>query len=33
MATVFWDAHGIILIDYLKKEKKTMNGEYYGNLL
>ena len=32
MASVFWDARGIIFIDYLQKEK-TMNGEYYANLL
>ena len=32
MATVFWDAKGIIFIDYLAKGK-TINGEYYANLL
>lgn len=32
MATVFWDARGIIHIDYLQKGK-TINGEYYANLL
>ncbi|XP_022822885.1 histone-lysine N-methyltransferase SETMAR-like [Spodoptera litura] len=32
MATVFWDARGIIHIDYLQKGK-TINGEYYSNLL
>ena len=32
MATVFWDARGIIFIDYLQKGK-TVNGEYYANLL
>lgn len=32
MASVFWDAHGILLIDYLPKGK-TINGEYYSNLL
>ena len=32
MASVFWDAKGIVLIDYLQKGK-TINGEYYGNLL
>ena len=32
MATVFWDARGIIHIDYLQKGK-TINGEYYPNLL
>lgn len=32
MASVFWDAHGIILIDYLEKGK-TINSEYYSSLL
>lgn len=32
MATVFWDARGIIFIDYLQKGK-TINGEYYAALL
>lgn len=32
MATVFWDAHGIILIDYLKKGK-SITGQYYVALL
>jgi len=32
MASVFWDARGIIFIDYLQKGK-TINGEYYANLL
>ena len=32
MASVFWNAHGIIFIDYLQKGK-TINGEYYANLL
>jgi histone-lysine N-methyltransferase SETMAR len=32
MATVFWDARGIILIDYLEKGK-TITGEYYASLL
>lgn len=32
MATVFWDTKGIIFIDYLEKGK-TINGEYYSNLL
>lgn len=32
MATVFWDARGIIHIDYLQKGT-TINGEYYTNLL
>ena len=29
---VFWDARGIIHIDYLQKGR-TINGEYYANLL
>lgn len=32
MASVFWDAKGIILIDYLDKGR-AMNGEYFSNLL
>ena len=32
MASVFWDAKGILLIDYLSKGK-TINGEYYANIL
>ena len=32
MATIFWDARGIIFIDYLQKGK-TVNGEYYATLL
>ena len=32
MASVFWDAKGILLIDYLKKGK-TINSEYYCQLL
>lgn len=32
MASVFWDAKGILLIDYLEKGK-TINGEYYVNIL
>ena len=32
MASVFWDAEGILLIDYLKK-CKTINSEYYCQLL
>ncbi|XP_012063671.1 PREDICTED: histone-lysine N-methyltransferase SETMAR-like [Atta cephalotes] len=32
MATVFWDSQGIILIDYLQKDK-TITGEYYATLL
>ena len=32
MATVFWDARGVIHIDYLQKGR-TINGEYYTKLL
>lgn len=32
MATVFWDARGIIFIDYLEKGK-TINSQYYCALL
>jgi hypothetical protein len=31
MASVFWDAKGILLIDYLEKGRPTI-GEYYSNL-
>lgn len=32
MATIFWDAHGIILIEYLEKGR-TITGQYYCALL
>ena len=32
MASVFWDAHGIIFVDYLEKGK-TITGAYYSPLL
>ena len=32
MASVFWDAHGILFIDYLEKGK-TINSDYYMELL
>jgi hypothetical protein len=32
MASVLWDAEGILFIDYLEKGK-TIIGEYYSNLL
>ncbi|KAL6258249.1 hypothetical protein P5V15_010179 [Pogonomyrmex californicus] len=32
MATVFWDSHGIVCIDYLEKDK-TITGAYYASLL
>ena len=32
MASVFWDAHGILFIDYLEKGKR-INTEYYTALL
>ena len=32
MATVFWDAQGVIMLDFLAK-KRTISGAYYANLL
>lgn len=32
LATVFWDSHGVILIDYFQKGK-TITGAYYALLL
>ena len=32
MATVFWDANGVIMLDVLPK-RSTINGVYYANLL
>ena len=32
MASVFWDAKGIVFIDYLQKGK-TINGKYHAKLL
>ena len=32
MLTVFWGMEGVIMLDYLPKNK-TMNGEYYSQLL
>jgi histone-lysine N-methyltransferase SETMAR len=32
IATVFWDARGIIFVDYLEKGK-TITGDYYASLL
>ena len=32
MATIFWDSHRIILIDYLQK-RKNITEEYYASLL
>ena len=32
MATVFWDALGILFIDYIEKGR-TINSEYYIALL
>ena len=32
MATVFWDAQGVIMLDFLAK-KSTITGECYANLL
>jgi hypothetical protein len=31
MASVFWDAEGVLFIDYLEKGR-TITGEYYSNL-
>ncbi|GLD66676.1 histone-lysine N-methyltransferase SETMAR-like protein [Lates japonicus] len=30
MASIFWDAKGIVFIDYLRKGQ-TISGEYYAN--
>ena len=32
MATVFWDAKGVIMLDFLPK-RRTISGVYYANLL
>ena len=32
MTTVFWDAQGVIMLDFLAK-KSTITGAYYANLL
>jgi histone-lysine N-methyltransferase SETMAR len=32
MTSVFWDAEGILFIDYLEKGK-TITGKYYSNVL
>ena len=32
MATVFWDAKGVIMLDFLPK-RRTITGMYYANLL
>ena len=32
MATVLWDSHGVILLNYLQKGK-TITGAYYASLL
>ena len=32
MATVFWDAKGVIMLDFLP-QKSTITGVYYSNLL
>ena len=32
MATVFWDAQGVMMLDFLAK-KSTITGAYYANLL
>ncbi|GFX18639.1 histone-lysine N-methyltransferase SETMAR [Trichonephila clavipes] len=33
MATVFWDSHGIFLINYLQKGKENITGACYTSLL
>jgi hypothetical protein len=33
MASVFWDAEGILFIDYLEKGKTITGDYYYSNLL
>ena len=32
MSTEFWDAQGVIMLDFLAK-KSTITGAYYANLL
>ena len=32
MVSIFWDCQGIIMIDYLEKQK-TINGQYYADTL
>ena len=32
MATVFWDAKGVIMLDFLPK-RSTITGVYYANFL
>ena len=33
MATVFWDAKRVIMLDFLPKRRSTITGVYYANLL
>ena len=33
MASVFWDAHGVLFIDYLKKGKTINSKRYIGQLM
>lgn len=33
LASIFWNAHGIIFIDNLKKEKTVIKSGYYARLL
>lgn len=33
MSSVFWGARGILLIDYLEKEKNIIGGEDYATFL
>ena len=33
MASVFWDAHGVLFIDYLEKGKTINSERYIGQLM
>ena len=33
MASVFWDAHGVLFIDYLEKGKAINSERYIGQLM
>ena len=33
MASLFWDAHGVLFIDYLEKGKTINSGRYIGQLM
>ena len=32
MASIFWDSHGVIMIDYLEQDR-TINSAYYADKL